>query len=94
MEYYVGAALLLFDGWSEYYKVKSNEEMEIYYGPKPGAAYDNEHAMMIVDFRVIRGVKVAICKLSNGVTATNGWYIVVSLQTVVTMVGIKMKKEM
>ncbi|KAL0719805.1 hypothetical protein Bca4012_069129 [Brassica carinata] len=91
MGYPIGASLLTFDGWSDYYEVKSDEEMKIYYGPKPGATYREEHAVMMVDFRVIQGEKVAICKMSNGDTAANGGYIAVSLQTMVTMVGTNKK---
>ncbi|CAH8356452.1 unnamed protein product [Eruca vesicaria subsp. sativa] len=48
------------------------------------AAYDEEHAVMIVDFMSDPRDKVTICKMSKKVRTANDGYIVVSLQTMFT----------
>ncbi|RID80909.1 hypothetical protein BRARA_A03533, partial [Brassica rapa] len=47
--------------------------------------FKSEHMVIIIDFKIICGIKVAICKLSKGKEVVNDGYIVVSLEIMVVL---------
>lgn len=88
--YPVGAGLLCFEGWNKHWKAG---QIYIYNGPESGAKYHKDmHGVIIIDFTVIHGIKVAICKSSNGVEFDNAGYLAVNLEIMLTLVGAAKKK--
>lgn len=79
--YPLGATLSLYDGWDKDRNLEDEDE-KIYKGPQKGQAkkISSMHAVIVNDFRIINGVKCALCKLSNSQEVGYMGYLTASLE--------------